>query len=66
MKPLCDGAGEGALGSRAIRKGVRSVGRGGGVGGIGVAVREGAGVVSNVRESHSLVTACRSIFLNEG
>lgn len=45
---------------------MRSVGRGGGVGGIGVAVREGAGVVSIVRKSHSLVMASRSTFLNEG
>ncbi len=45
------------------------MGRGGGVGGIGVFVRERAGVDadgSNVRDSHSLVIACRSSLLNEG
>lgn len=40
VKPICDATGEGVLSSWDLRKGVRSVGRGGGVGGTGVAVRE--------------------------
>lgn len=39
-KPICDATGEGVLSSWDLRKGVRSVGRGGGVGGTEVAVRE--------------------------
>lgn len=44
-------------------------GGGGGVGGTGVVDREQAGVDadgSNVRDSHSLVIACRSSLLNRG
>ena len=43
------------------------MGRGGGVGGTGVVVRERAGVEadgSSVRDSHSLVIACRSSLLS--
>lgn len=62
MKPFCDGAGELGVGSRAVRKAERSVGRGGGVGGTGVVVIERVGVGvdadgSMVSDSHSLVTA---------
>lgn len=42
---------------------MRSLGKGGGVGGTGVGVREWVGVGvdgSRVRDSHSLVTDCRS------
>ena len=45
------------------------MGRGGGVGGTGVVVRDWAGVDGDgsiVRDSHSLVTACRSGLLKEG
>lgn len=63
----CDTTGEGALRPWALRKGVRSVGRGGGVGGTGVDVRERDGADtegSSVRDSQSLVTACSSKRLN--
>lgn len=64
---LCDATGEGAFSPWGLMKGVRSDGRGGGVGGMGVVVRERAGVDADesiVRDSHSLVTACRSGLLN--
>lgn len=69
VKPRSDGTGEVAAGCRAFRKGARSVGRGGGVGGTGVAEGEQAGEDtegSSVRKSHSLVTACRSGRLSRG
>lgn len=64
MKLLSDGTGESAL-----WVGVKSIGRGGGVGGMGVLQRERGGVMevgSIVRESHSLVTASRSGLRNRG
>lgn len=69
VKTFCDGTGESALGSCAFRKGAKSAGRGGGVGGAGVVVRDRVGVDadgSNVRDSHSAVMACRSGLLIEG
>lgn len=66
-KLRCDATGEGALRPWALRKGVRSVGRGGGVGGTGVEARERDGADaegSSVRDSQSLVTACSSNRLN--
>lgn len=59
-EPFCNRAGEPAL---------KPTGRGGGVGGVGVEARERAGVKADrsmVRDSHSLVTACRSCLLREG
>jgi len=68
-EPLFDGAAGGVL-----RKGARSVGRGGGAGGTGVVVvvvvvRERAGVDSEgsgARDSHPLAIACRSSLLSGG
>lgn len=68
-EPLCDRAGELAFGSCAFMAGMKSAGRGGGVGGAGVGVREHVGGKadrSKVRASHSLVTACRSCLLKGG
>lgn len=67
LRLLCDATGEGAFSPWGLTKGVRSDGRGGGVGGMGVVVRERAGADADesiVRDSHSLVTACRSGLLN--
>lgn len=68
-EPRCVGVGENDLGSGGNCKAERSAGRGGGVGGAGVVVRECEGVegaVSIVRDNHSLVTARRSGLLNGG
>lgn len=64
VKPLLGGAGGASLDPR---RGVRSAGKGGGVGGTGEAAREGPGVDvegSRVRESHSPVTAWSCRVLN--
>lgn len=64
---LCDDEGEGAFSQWDLRKAVSSMGRGDGVGGIGVAVREQDGVDadgSSVSDSHSLVTVCRPDLLD--
>lgn len=68
-KPFWDEMAEAEVDSCTERRGVRWAGRGGGVGGKGVAVRDRVGVGadgSSVRESHSLVTGCRSSVLWEG